>query len=160
MNVQTSYTILALVLFTILALGFNQKGNNDLEFRLYHEAVVASAEFGDSFLNELSKVPFDENTVAGLVDTTAALTSSFDLGKDTDEVDVSDFDDIDDYNEYVKTDSLNKLGVFSLVVSVYYVNLAYPDVVSSTKQFHKRIDLTIYNDYLTDPVSLYLITAY
>ncbi len=160
MNLQTSYVILALVLFTTLALVFNQKENNDLEFRLYHEAVVAAAELGDSFLSELSKMPFDENTISSTVDTSSALTLAYSLGPESGETNVLQFDDMDDYNRYVRIDSLNKLGEFSTTVSVYYVNIAYPNVLSSSKQFYKRIDIEIDNYYLTDPVNLFYISAY
>ena len=120
MNLQTSYVILALVLFTTLALVFNQKENNDLEFRLYHEAVVAAAELGDSFLSELSKMPFDENTISSTVDTSTALTLAYSLGPESGETNVLQFDDMDDYNRYVRIDSLIRAPALSYICNTRY----------------------------------------
>jgi len=166
MNVQTSYIIGALVLFTTLALIFNQKSNIDLETRLYHEAVVAAAELGDSFLNELYRLDFDETTVGSVVDTVTSLTVYNLLGPESGEDSLSHYDDIDDFDGYTKRDTLNILGEFITTVSVYYVDIDYPDTKSTSRHFYKRIDIEIDNDYLSDslslrePIKLFYITSY
>ena len=162
-----SYIIGALLIFTMLAVVFNQKENYDLESRLYHEAVGEASELGNSLLVELSKMPFDENTISDNVETTASLTSSVALGPETDENDVSEFDDVDDYNyfdghdvEFFIKDNLNKLGVFSTTVTVNYIEKDTPGIVSTTRQFYKIINIEITNLYLDDPVKLFFITSY
>ena len=167
MNVQMSYIIGSLVIFTMLAVVFNQKENYDLESRLYHEAVGEASELGNSLLIKLSKLPFDENTVSGSVESTLDLTATFSLGPETGENDVTLFDDVDDYNyfdghttEYFIKDNLNKLGVFSTTVNVNYIEKDTPGIVSTTRQFYKIINIEITNLYLNDPVKLFFITSY
>lgn len=160
MNLQTSYVIGAIVIFTSLALIFNQKQNIDLDTGFYHEAVIVSAELGDSFLNELTRKAFDENTVSGSIDTVTSLTLAYSLGADAGEADVSHYDDIDDYDGYTKTDSLNKLGVFTTTVEVYYIDEANPDTKSSTRKFLKRIDIEVTNYYLSNSIKLFYLASY
>ncbi len=180
MNVQMSYLIGALVIFTMLAVVFNQKENFDLESRLEHEAVGVASELGNALLIKLSKMPFDENTVSEIVDLTVALTAANSLGPESGEDVVSKFDDIDDYN-YFKggvsggepvfyiQDTLNKLGVFYTKVRVNYIKKDTPDIVSTTPQFYKIINIEVNNDYLNieengqflrEPLKLFFIASY
>lgn len=160
MNVQMSYIILALIIFTLLALSFNQKGNSDLDSRLYHEAVVSVTELGDAFINEISNMAFDEKTLPEKIKEKIKLTTAGNLGPDAGENHFLIFDDVDDWNGYTKYDTLNRLGVCTTLVSVDYIDLANPDVIVTTQQWYKRITIEIDNFYLTDPVKLYFITSY
>ncbi len=160
MNLQTSFVIGSIVIFTILSLSFNQKQNIDLDTTLYHEAVIVSAELGDSFLNELTRIAFDENTVSASIDTLTSLTLASALGPESDETNASKYDDIDDYDGYTKTDSLNKLGIFTTDIDVYYVDESSPDTKSSSRKFLKRIDIEITNAYLTNPIKLFYLASY
>ena len=162
-----SYLIGALVIFTMLAVVFNQKENFDLESRLYHEAVGEASELGNAVLMMLSKMPFDESTISNKVETTIELTASNSLGPETGENNVSMFDDVDDYNyfdghlpSYYIKDTLNKLGVFSTKVSVNYIKKDTPHIVSTTQQFYKIISIEVSNAYLVDPIKLFFITSY
>ena len=180
MNVQMSYLIGALVIFTMLAVVFNQKENFDLESRLYHESIGVASELGNALLIKLSKMPFDENTISEKVETTVALTASASLGPESGEDVVSKFDDVDDYN-YFKggvsggkpvfyiQDTLAKLGVFYTKVSVNYIKKDTPNIVSNTPQFYKIINIEVNNDYLNPgrngtfgkaPLKLFFITSY
>ena len=160
MNLQSFYVIGAIAIFTSLALIFNQKQNIDLDTSLYQEAVIVSAELGDSFLNELTREAFDENTVSAEIDTVTSLTMAYSLGAESGEIDVSQYDDIDDYDGYTKTDSLNKLGIFTTTVEVCYIDDANPDTKSSARTFLKRIDIEVTNYYLSNAVKLYYLASY
>ena len=160
MNVQTLFILGAMVLFTTIALSFYQKQNMDLENKLYLEAIVVASELGDSFLNDITKKAFDENTISNRIDAASSLTGALSLGPETGETNIDLFDDIDDYNGYTKIDSLYKLEEFSTLANIYYVDESSPDTISNFKQYFKRIDLTISNLYLTDPIKLSFIVAY
>jgi len=175
MNIQMSYLIGALVIFTMLAVMFNQKENLDLDSRLYHEAVGAASEIGNALLNQLSKLPFDEHTVSESIEITAELTSKDILGPETGELNISQFDDIDDYNYFDGSpgpyggsdslficDTLKTLGIFKTKVKVHYIQKESPDVVSG-KEWHKIIHLEIKNNkYIPKktPIKLFLIMSY
>ena len=155
-----SYTILALTIFTLLALSFNQKGNSDLESRLYHEAVVTATELGDALISKIGNLSYDEQTLPEKIKDKIKLTTAGNLGPDAAESNFLIFDDVDDYNGWVKYDNLNKIGVCTTTVSVNYINIDYPDVVVTTQEWYKRITVEITNYYLKDPVKLYFITSY
>ena len=155
-----SYTILALTIFTLLALSFNQKGNSDLESRLYHEAVVTATELGDALISKIGNLSYDEQTLPEKIKDKIKLTTAGNLGPDGVENKFPDFDDVDDFNGWVRLDTLNKLGVCTTTVTVEYIDIDYPDVVVTTQQWYKRITVEITNSYLNDPVKLYFITSY
>ena len=156
-----SYLILALLIFTLLALSFNQKGNSDLDSRLYHEAVVTATELGDALISKIGNLSYDELTLPEKIKDKIKLTTSGNLGPDGAENHFLVFDDVDDYNDWIKYDTLNKIGVCTTTVSVDYIDVDYPDVVVTTQQWYKRITVEITNeDYLKDPVKLYFITSY
>jgi len=164
--------ILALIIFTLLALSFNQKGNSDLESRLYHEAVVAVTELGDSFINEMSKKPFDAQTVTETVSDPIELTPASSLGPSAAEKagGIKTFNDLDDYNNYKGKVNLKKFGECEVEIEVYYINIDNPDVKVTYPTWYKRVDIeikTIVQDkekydwtYVKDPVKLYYIASY
>jgi len=160
MNIQTLFILGAMVLFTTLTLSFFQKQNLDLENQLYLEAIIVASELGDSFLNEMTEKAFDENTVSSGIDDVSSLTGSYLLGPESGETTAALFDDIDDYDGYTRLDSLDKLGAFTIQVDIYYVDEIYPDSVSSSREYFKRIDFEISNLYLTDPIKFFHIIAY
>ena len=171
MNIQMSYLVLALVIFTMLALSFNQKGRSDLDTRLYHEAVAAATEMGDELLNEASTKAFDAFTVTGTVEDPTELTPPNSLGPSATEAAKGRkfFNDVDDYNGYKSIDSLGILGVCTTDVWVAYVNMDI-SVSKDESMYHltnqtwyKKIVVEISSDssqYLKDPIRLKYITSY
>jgi hypothetical protein len=157
---QTTFLIGALLIFTILAITFNQKNNISLDTDLDQEATITAIELGDAFLEEINRKAFDDNTVSNTVDTVTSLTPSTSLETETGEISKVDFDDIDDFNGYIQKDTLNNLGVFLITVDVYYVDSDYPDIRSSIRTFTKRIDVEISNEYMRKKVKLSYLAAY
>ncbi len=167
MNVQMSYLIGALVIFTMLAVVFNQKENYDLESRLFHEAVGASSELGSALLTHLNKLPFDEATISATVEFPDELTNPASLKPETGELYVSQFDDLDDYNyfdgrddEHYIYDTLKTLGIFATTIKINYIQKDTPQTVSSNETWYKIINIEITNMYLSSPIKLFLITSY
>ncbi|MFC2136121.1 hypothetical protein ACFLTH_16015 [Bacteroidota bacterium] len=145
---QSWMAIGAMVILSYLSLTFNRSQNVQLSSSLTYEAVITSTGIGQSLLEQIAGLSFDEFTVNGNTSDPDSLTSYFSLGPEGGEDDVTLFDDIDDFNGFVKYDTLSRLGVFESKVDVYYVNKSDLDYDVMTKTFIKRIDITVINTFL------------
>ena len=104
---------IALLIFGIVVLlGLVGQTNRKLVRSQAHAAMAAA---GQSFLESLRFVKWDENTTTPPAYT---ATRSVTLGPDTLESVESDFDDIDDYHGYTKSD-----GTYSYACTVIYVDM-------------------------------------
>lgn len=145
---QSWMAIGAMVILSYLGLTFHRSQNIQLSSTLTYEAVITSTGIGNSLLEQIAGLSFDEFTINGSTSVPDSLTSYFSLGPDGGESDVTLFDDIDDFNGFVKYDTLARLGVFESRVNVYYVNKSDLDYDVMTKTFIKRIDITVVNPFL------------
>jgi hypothetical protein len=127
---------------------------------LNNEATISAAGIGQSLLEEIELKDYDEKTISNIVTDPDSLTSSYSLGKDFGETTHYTFDDFDDYNGYTKIDSLDRLGVFSTKIEVYYVTTMAPDTKILSKTFSKRINISIANEYLTDTIVFTRVMSY
>jgi len=165
--------ILALIIFTLLALTFNQKGNSDLETRLYHEAVVTVTEMGDALINEISDLAFDEILLSEKIKDKIKLTTAAKLGPEGAEHNKKTFNDVDDYNGFELVEILEKLDTCRIEVTVNYIDLDNPDVKKIVPTWYKKVTVVIYNRkylrkgdaedpdlYEEVPVKLYYIKSY
>lgn len=160
MNIQQLLVIGSIIALTYTILSINNSNRYQTEWELNNEAIISSTGIGQSLLEEIELKAFDEKTISHLVTTSDSLTASSYLGKDSGESSQYTYDDIDDYDGYTKVDSLNRLGVFSTSIEVYYVKTMYPDVKIASKSFSKRINIIISNEYLIDAVVFSKVIAY
>lgn len=136
--------------FTILTMNRSQSYQSTLEIN--NEAIITATGIGQSLLEEIQLKSFDENTIDTVVTDVNNLTSPLYLKSEPGESTQYLFDDIDDYNGYKHLDILQRLGIFTTDVEIYYVETMNPEEKLSNKTFSKRIDIAISNEYLLDAV--------
>ncbi len=150
----------SLVALTYTILNINTKIGTETTWELNNEATFTATGLGQSLLQEIELKAFDEKTISVRRTSTDSLTTSAHLGKDSGESVDSTFDDFDDYNGYVKTNTLDRLGVFTANIDVYYVTTMSPETKSANRTFSKRIDVFVTNQYLLDTLVFSKIASY
>ncbi len=138
------------------------RGSNTLNHlsRTFHiEAVANAYEIGQSAIEQINSVAFDEKTVTTDVNKTSDLSAI--LGPDGVEILLNQFDDIDDFKNYTWSESTEKLGVFNAKVNVSYGTTANPEITTTSRTFYKKIEILITNQYLLqDTLRLQTIRGY
>lgn len=160
MNIQTFLVIGSLAALTYTSLNINNKISTQTTWELNNEAMFSGTGIGQSLLEEIELKAFDERTISSRINTTDSLTTTAALGIESGESILTTFDDFDDYNGYIKRDTLNRLGVFSAEIEVYYVNTMSPDVRSESRTFSKRVNVYVSNKYLLDTLVFVKIASY
>ncbi len=155
---QTLLTIGGILLLTFLILSYYRSSGTQTEISINNEAIITGTGIAQSLFDEIQGKAFDETTTTASVSDANNLSSS--LGKDSGESLRSSFDDVDDYRKYTTNDTLNKLGVFLSEIDVNYVSASDPDVISYSRTFAKRVDITVTNDYLTDTLKFSQVISY
>lgn len=155
---QSVLVLGGLLLFSFLALTFQNVVNQNVTTNYENEAIITATSLSQSILETIQLKAFDENTILSAVQDSTELSTP--LGSEAGESSEAAFDDIDDYLNYQNTFSMNRLGDFQVSVDIYYVSQSNPDVDAMSPTFSKRIDVTINNSYLQNPVSLYSIVSY
>ncbi len=148
---QTLLTIGALMLFSFAILNINRSlGENDIDlaqnrYRLEALSLITSR------IEEASQYYFDEAST----DTTSEkrlndFTDPANLGFDPD--DGGEIDDFDDFNGYTEVDTGRSGVIYQISYQVDYVDLNGGQIVhSSTKKYHKRMQIFISDNY-SDPL--------
>lgn len=157
---QSMMAIGGMVLVGYLSLNFHRAQNIQLSTSITNEALISASGIGQSLLEEMHNLAFDEFTVAGTTEEVDSLTSAVSLGSDTGESNKYLYDDIDDYDGYSVTETLTRLGDFNSSVDVYYVTSANPDTKTFTKTFLKKIDVRVFNSYAVDTLVFSHIFSY
>ncbi len=155
---QTLLTIGGILLLTFLILSYYRSSGTQTEISINNEAIITGTGIAQSLFDEIQGKAFDETTTTASVSDANNLSSS--LGKDSGESLRSSFDDVDDYRKYTTNDTLSKLGVFFSEIDVNYVSASDPDVISYSRTFAKRVDITVTNDYLTDTLKFSQVISY
>jgi len=155
---QTALVLGGLLLFSFLALTFQNVANQNITTNYENEAIITATSLSQSILETIQLKAFDENTLSSAVQDSSELSPT--LGKEAGESSEAAFDDIDDYLNYQGTFSMDRLGDFQVSVNIYYVNQTNPDLALMSPTFSKRIDITISNGYLENPINLYSIVSY
>jgi len=157
---QQLITIAALALVTLLILNVHQSTNQRLVEMYSNEAVIAGTGFAESMIDEIETKAFDQKTVSKVVTSVGGLTPANLLGPDPGEKTSSQFNDVDDYNNYVTTDSLSRMGKFTIRVTVHYVVNFDPSVISNYPTFAKRINVFVTNNNFLDTLKISTVVAY
>ena len=156
---QTLLIIGGMTLLSTLILTRGSNTINHLARTLHIEAVSASFSIGQSAIEQMNAVAFDENTKTQDVKVASGLSTT--LGPETGETLLSHYDDVDDFHNYTWSGSTEKLGTFNAKITVNYGTTANPDVTTSTKTFYKKIQILITNQYLLqDTLRLQTIRGY
>ncbi len=150
----------SLILLGMLALMVGRTFTTSAGWDSANQALITGTAIAQSMLEETQLRAFDEKTVNASVKLADSLTSPVNFGPEAGETTSSTFDDISDYNGYIRSDTLEGLGVFTTSVAVHYVPTMYGETISWSKTFCKRIDVCTYNKYLADTIKLSYISTY
>ncbi|GMU86117.1 MAG: hypothetical protein AMXMBFR48_13590 [Ignavibacteriales bacterium] len=150
----------SLVLLGLLGLSQNNSLNRNTEYNMYNQALFTGTGVAQSMLEEVLSRDFDEVTLTRNLTIPDSLTAPGELGKENGESLVTQFDDVDDYHRFTRTDSLDIFGNYHLQVSVHYIASMSPDNKITSKSFMKRINVSLYNRYIGDTITLNGIKAY
>jgi len=158
-QIQTILVIGSIILLSTLIL---TRGANTVNHfaRTFHIAAVSNAfEVGQSVIEQINSVDFDENILIDDVKKPSQLSSV--LGPEIGEYSLSHFDDVDDFKNYTWSDSTEKFGVFNAKINVSYCSNKNPNITTTEKSFYKKVEILITNKYfLKDTVRLQTIKGY
>lgn len=157
-SIQTVLVFWGLLLFSFLSLSFQNATNQQMDANYETEAIVTASSIGQSILESIQVKAFDETTVTSDVQNPSLLSAA--LGTETGETSETTFDDIDDYDNFQAVIQMARLDSFQVDVDVYYINQANPDQEVYSQTFSKRIDITVNNVYLENPITLNSIISY
>lgn len=162
MGGQTLLTIGGIMLLSFIMLTFYESEGNSTSMTIFNEALITSTGIGQTVIEEMALRSFDENTIGTIIESTDSLTFANVLGCETgeDSSDVNTFDDIDDFNGYSRTDSLSRLGLFYIDVTINYVKYEEPDSIVNFRTFYKLATVSVTNAYLVDTLTLSYTASY
>jgi hypothetical protein len=163
---QTMLAMGAMMLLSFLVLRFNSIHLTSAQASYNSKFGIVATSLANSLIEEAKDKAYD----AAALDTTKTITSASDfsttLGKETGEV-YPDFDDFDDYNNLLYIDSLSlknpQSGAptkFEIRSIVEYVTDAAPDVKSASKQYHKKMTVSVFSSAMMDTVKLSTIFSF
>jgi hypothetical protein len=133
-------------------------GMQDVSYE--NEAILAATSIARSVVREAAAKNFDEQTVGKGVTTTDSLTLPVYLGYDAGET-YPAYDDVDDFNGLTRTVTTDRLGDFTVNVTVNYTTAALLGAPSFGSTFMKAISVEVSaNSYLMHNVSISTIVAY
>jgi len=163
---QTMLAMGAMMLLSFLVLRFNSIHLTSAQASYNSKFGIVATSLANSLIEEAKDKAFDEVAL----DTTKVIASANDfsttLGKDGAEV-YPAFDDFDDYNNLYYPDTLSlknpqtgKATKFEIRSTVVYVSDANPDVKSASKQYHKKMTVSVFSSAMMDTVKLTTIFSY
>ena len=159
-SVQQMLAIGAVVILTLLILSSTKDMNYKYEESYSNEAIIVGSGLAQSMISEIQSRAFDELTISDEVSDADSLTTSYGLGPDYGESLTEHYDDIDDFDQYAIIDSVDNIGHFYVIVSVYYVSPTNPETMSTKRTFCKKIDVSVTNEYLPSDLKQSQIICY
>ena len=149
---QMMITVGAIMLLTMVILRVNNNFlGTDVTLMRAKFGILATS-LGTSIIEEANSKSFDEASVDNGVNSTTLLTQAVSLGPESGEV-YPEFDDFDDFNGLTfntRDDSTFMSAVFDVEVTVRYVSEGNLDGYSGSRTWHKKIDVAITSESLTD----------
>lgn len=160
---QMMITMGALFLLGIVVLRVNNNLLSTSEVLLTSKANVIAISLATSIVEEANSKAFDQNTDSSSVSNPNNLTDWVDLGPEGSEVREL-FNDFDDFNNYSVLDTFVVdsliLGVFQIDCEVNYTTPANPNSNVFTPTWHKRLDVTVFADGMSDTVTMSTVYSY
>jgi hypothetical protein len=155
---QTLMTIGAMLFLSVIVLRVNVGFNNTAEVMTASKLRVLAISVATSVLEEATSKSFDNNSDTVSLGTTSQLTAVSSLGLDGSENSSNHriLNDFDDYLCYKTTPFLDSIRIFTntpkmifkVFCDVYYIDPAYPQIKSTVRTWHKRIDIRVTSDAL------------
>lgn len=154
-------TLGAIILLTFVILKFNSNSLITEDSIRNDQIGVLGISLATSLIEEASAKTFDENTDTNVVSSVNSLSST--LGPDYGQQ-YPNFNDFDDYNNFTRRDTIRmnnqRLAIFTLRSTVNYINPASPEVVSTSRTWHKKITVRVTSDMTRDTIRLSQFFSY
>ena len=161
----------ALMLLSLINVAVKSTLVGNTETMLDAEAALNAVSIAQSMMDEIMSRSYDEASVSATVDSATSFTLPYFLGPtasedgkvplpDTSYRSASYYNDVDDYNNYERTVISPRMGLFSVVDTVYYVSESNPNLTSSVQTYFKKIVVTVSHKSMTSPIQLSDIVVY
>ncbi len=147
----------ALILFGLTRLSTNRYMIDQNDAIWQREFENYSLALAQSFIEEATTKAFDENEINGNPTIKDDFTHPNNLGPDGEVY--PNFDDIDDFNGYAEIDTTTR-AIFDVEIAVGYVQENDPQTVVNSKEYYKKMTVTISNSNLIQPIQLSYIFGF
>ena len=136
---------------------------------LQHGTVLQQTEVGvygvsiaTSVVEEAQGMAFDEKTTEDAVTNTSGLSSTLgpETGENTAPASSAQFDDFDDFNNLNMVLNVQGVDQFRIRSQVYYISPATPNTASSSRTWHKRLDVQVTSTVSSDTIRTSFIFSY
>lgn len=152
---QSLYAIGALLILSLIILRMNNSILTTDEIVLDSKLGVLATSIGTSIMEEASKLPFDQNTIANPVLVKASLTNS-PFVREVANV----YDDFDDFHNYTRLDTIYSIP-FNSRCTVTYVESNNLNGATNTKNWHKKLTIRITTPFSPgDTITLSTVYSY
>ncbi len=155
---QMMLAICAMALLSVVVLRVNNNFLTTNGIMMESKFGVLATSLAQSVIEEANNKAFDEKSIGNPIINTGSFTPADSLGPD-DEV-YPNFDDFDDYNGYTKDVTNLPSANYHISCVVNYINSANPDVISLTRQWSKKITVTVTSISSPDSVKLSAVFSY
>jgi len=158
---QTLLTIAAISLLSMITLTLNSSYLTTNQVMIESEFSVEAVSLAESYLERAIGKNFDENGISSHLTDTKDLTKKHKLGTESgeDPKKLNLFNDFDDFDGYTAVDSTERAS-YNIAISVVYVNDNNPSIISGSETWHKRMTITVSNQYMSTPIQSQFIYSY
>jgi len=153
---QTLLTIAAISLLGMITLTLNSSYLTTNQVMVESEFSVEAVSLAESYLERAIGKTFDEKSITAQINNTSDLSK---IGRETGEKDLVDFDDFDDFHGFIVKDTTER-AVYNVAISIVYVNESKPDIKASGKTWHKKMNITVSNEFMKTPISMHYVFSY
>jgi MSHA pilin protein MshD len=120
---------------------------------------VLAVSLATSVIEEATGKAFDAETDTNSVNNLTDLTSATSLGPGTGEV-YPNFNDFDDFNGLVYVNNTMPSAIFKIECFVGYINPGNPEIIVSTRTWHKKLTVQVTSKSMKDTVRMSAINSY
>jgi hypothetical protein len=156
---QMLITIGGMVLLLTVILRVNTNYLESDKVLLNSKFCVLATSLASSIIEEACGKAFDAATDTASVDDLALLTHPYSLGHGYQEA-YEDFNDFDDFHKFTKIDTTLPSAVFKITSQVGYIDPANPDEFITSRSWHKKINVKVTSESMTDTVKMSSIYSY
>lgn len=156
---QMMITLGAMMLLGMVILRVNNGFLSTNSVLLDAKLGVLAVSLATSIVEDATGKAFDAATDTNSVNNLTDLTSSASLGPGTGEV-YPYFNDFDDFNGLSYINNTMPSAIFKIECTVGYINPSNPDVLISTKSWHKKLIVTVTSKSMQDTVRMSAINSY
>jgi len=154
---QTMMTMCAMMLLSAIMLRVNTSNLTNESVRDQAQYGVLATSIATSIIEEAQSKSFDHNTDTNSVKLLTQLSSV--LGPDGGETEET-FNDFDDYDGFTRRDSTMPSAIFDLACEVVYISSNNIEGFSTSRTWHKKINVIISSPFSPDTFRTSSIFSY